>query len=185
MSTLTQKSDEELISLCLAGSDLGYSGLYTKYAKRTYNSIQRIVSHTGEAEDLLQDTFVTVFKELEKLSSLNSFEAWVKRVAINKSISHFRKRKIDWMEFPSTDVAAEAEYDPEENEIFEAKVEDVRRCISELPDGYRTIVNLYLFEQIPQEEIANMLSLTHTTVRTQYHRAKKKILSVLKDKVYE
>ncbi len=82
------------------------------------------------------------------------------------------------------DIEAEKEYDPYENEIFENKLEDVRKSIEQLPPGYKTIINLYLFEQIPQEEIAAMLDISHNTVRTQYHRAKKRILLSLKDKVY-
>ena len=82
------------------------------------------------------------------------------------------------------EIAAEAEYDVDENEIFECRVEDVKRSIEALPDGYRTILNLYLFEKMNQEEIAALLGISHATVRTQYHRAKKKILSQLKDKSY-
>lgn len=82
------------------------------------------------------------------------------------------------------EIAAQEEYDADENEIFECKVEDVKRSIEGLPDGYRTILNLYLFEKMNQEEIAIMLGISHATVRTQYHRAKKKILLSLKDKSY-
>ncbi|RZK47290.1 MAG: RNA polymerase sigma factor, partial [Pedobacter sp.] len=118
------------------------------------------------------------------LSNVLNFEAWVKRIAINKSISHLRKRKIEFADLGFTEAQAEEDYDIAENEIFESKVEDVKKCIAELPDGYRTIVTLYLFEQMPQEEISKLLGISHNTVRTQYHRAKKKILTSLKDKSY-
>lgn len=179
-----QKTDHELIGLCQSGNELGFSSLYGRYAKSIYNSIYRIVSHSAEAEDLLQETFVTAFKEIGKLSGVASFEAWVKRVAINKSISHLRKRKIQFAEVETLDFEAEAEYDLQENELFEYRVEEVKRSINSLPEGYKTIVCLYLFENIPQEEIGAMLGISHNTVRTQYHRAKKKILAELKDKMY-
>ncbi|WP_199119323.1 RNA polymerase sigma factor [Pedobacter sp. ASV28] len=184
MTSIENKNDHELIAMCQANNDLGYTGLYQKYAKRIYNSICRIVSHTAEAEDILQETFLTVFKEIERLSNVINFEAWVKRIAINRSISHLRKKKILFSDLDSSTIEAEEEYDLQENEIFENKVEDVRRCIEHLPHGYKTIVSLYLFEHIPQEEIATMLGISHNTVRTQYHRAKKKILLSLKDKTY-
>lgn len=170
--------------MCQSGNDLGYSGLYHKYGRRIYNSIYRIVSHTAEAEDILQETFVSVFREIGRLNNLVSFEAWTKRIAINKSISSLRKKKIQFSELNAFDIEAEKEYDVQENEIFESKIEDVRNCIEYLPQGYKTIVCLYLFENIPQEEIALMLGISHNTVRTQYHRAKKKILLSLKDKMY-
>lgn len=184
MTPIETKNDHELIAMCLANNDLGFSRLYQKYAKRIYNSIHRIVSHTAEAEDILQETFVTVFNEVGRLSNVINFEAWVKRIAINRSISHLRKKKIQFSDSDFTEIEAEKEYDIQENEIFESKVEDVRKSIEHLPPGYKTIVCLYLFEHIPQEEIASMLGISHNTVRTQYHRAKKKILLSLKDKTY-
>lgn len=170
--------------MCQANNDLGYTELYQRYARRIYNSIHRIVSHTAEAEDILQESFLTAFKEIGKLSGVASFEAWVKRVAINKSISHLRKKKIEFSEVEATEIEAEKEYDQQENDLFETQVDDVRKSIDKLPQGYKTIVCLYLFENIPQEEIGAMLGISNNTVRTQYHRAKKKILLSLKDKIY-
>lgn len=170
--------------MCRNGKDSGFTELYNRYAKGTYNSISRIVSHTGEAEDLLQETFFTVFTELEKLSGVLSLEGWIKRIAINRSISHLRKKKIQFSDVSELEIAAEESYDPAENEIFECKVEDIKRGIEELPMGYKTIVNLYLFEKMNQEDIALLLGLSPVTVRTQYHRAKKRILLSLKDKLY-
>ncbi len=182
---LTKKiSDQELIEMCLKGKDFGYTELYNRYARGVYNSICRIVNHTGEAEDLLQDTFCLVFGDLNKLLQVASFEAWIKRIAINKSISHLRKKKISFADLGDMEIPDEVEDLVEKEEIFDCRVEDVRKSIEELPDGYRTIVNLYLLEGIPQEEIAKMLGVSHSTVRTQYHRAKKKILLAQKDKSY-
>ncbi len=172
------------MQLCRAGNDLGYSGLYRKYARGIYNSIHRIVSHTGEAEDILQEAFVIAFREAASSEKVLNFEAWTRRIAINKSISHLRKRKIVFTDIDTLPVEADRGYDNEENELFESRLEDVRNSIEQLPTGYKTIVSLYLFEGIPQEEIARMLDISHSTVRTQYFRAKKKIISSLKDKTY-
>lgn len=184
MTPIEKKTDHELIAMCLANNDLGFTELYQKYARRIYNSIHRIVSHTAEAEDILQETFLTVFKEIDKLSNVLNFEAWVKRIAINRAISHLRKKKIEFSDLEGTEIEAEKEYDVRENELFETQVEDVRKSIEDLPQGYKTIVCLYLFENIPQEEIGAMLGISHNTVRTQYHRAKKRVLLSLKDKIY-
>lgn len=162
-----------------------FSELYHQHAKRVYNSIHRIVTHTAEAEDILQETFLAVYHDLEKLDKIINVEAWIRKIAVNKAISHLRRQKISFTGPSFSEPEAEDDYDPNEDEIFENKVEDVRNSIECLPQSYKTIVSLYLFEQIPQEEIARMLGITHTTVRTQYHRAKKKILLSLKDKVYE
>lgn len=178
-------TDQELIIMCREGKDFGYTGLYNKYAKRIYNSISRLISHTAEAEDILQETFFTVFSEPEKLVSIVNFEAWVRRMAINRSISHLRKKKISFSELDDFHVAAEEEYDAEENEIFDCKVKDVKRSIEALSEGYKTILNLYVFEKMTHDDIATMLGLSSSTVRTQYHRAKKRVLESLKDKCYD
>ena len=176
--------DRELISMCLEGKDSGYTGLYNRYAKGIFNSISRLIAHSAEAEDILQETFFTAFSDQKRLKEINSFEAWVRRMAINKSISHLRRKKLLFSDLGDHELKAEAEYDVKADEIFESRVEDVRRCINELSDGYRTILNLYLFEKMTQDEIAVLLDVAPSTVRTQYHRAKKKILISLKDKVY-
>lgn len=178
-------TDQELIEMCLKGNDHGYSGLYNRYARAIFNSISRIVSHTAEAEDILQDTFSLIFGDMKKLQEVISFEAWVKRIAINKSISYLRRKKIVFTDLGNTEIADEAPHSAGEDEIFNCRVEDVRKSIEALPAGYRTILNLYLFEKMPQEEIAVMLGLSHSTVRSQYHRAKNKILLSLKDKSYD
>jgi RNA polymerase sigma factor (sigma-70 family) len=177
-------TDQELIKLCLKGKDHGYTGLYNKYAKGMYNSIYRIVAHTGEAEDILQDTFCLIFSDMKKLKDIVSFGAWAKRIAINRSISHLRRRKIAFTDLGTTDFADEEVPSGSEEEVFNCRVEDLRKSIEKLSPGYRTIINLHLFEQISQEEIAGMLGISHSTVRTQYHRAKNRILLSLKDKSY-
>lgn len=183
MPPLEPISDKYLIELCLNGRDEGYTGLYNRYARQVYNSISRIVSHSGEAEDILQDTFCAVFSEVGKLANVSSVEAWVRRLAINRSISHIRRRKITFSDLGEMDLPDEVE-DNVKADIFDSKVEDVKKSIEELPEGYKTIVNLHIFEKLTHEEISVMLDLTATNVRTQYHRAKKKILLSLKDKCY-
>lgn len=172
------------MDICQNGDDRGYTELYNRHAKGVYNSIYRIVSHTAEAEDILQEVFVVVFSDIGRLNGVESFEAWVKRIAINHSISHLRKKKILFSDAEHMEIADEREQDLEEHKLFECRVEEVQKAIQELPHGYRTIVSLYLLENMPQEEIGKVLGISHNTVRTQYHRAKKKIMLSLKDKSY-
>ncbi|MGK6350521.1 RNA polymerase sigma factor [Parapedobacter sp. DT-150] len=179
----TEKKDEiELIALCRSGHDVGFTGLYNKYARPVYNSICRIISHTAEAEDILQESFYHAFADIHRLQQATSFGAWVNRIALNRSITHLRKRKILFSDAGEMDIAEEDGYDHEQDELFDCKVEDVRNAIEQLPPGYKTILSLYVFEGLPQEEIGRMLGISHTTVRSQYHRAKKKVIQSLKDK---
>ncbi|TAH03816.1 MAG: RNA polymerase sigma factor [Sphingobacteriales bacterium] len=173
---------DELVEKCKQGDRLGYSQLYNKYAKAMYNTSLRIVNNTADAEDVLQDAFTDAFKHLNEFRYNSTFGAWLKRIVINKSISLLRKRKMQLVDIDSNPVADNsAETDGIDETAFAFKVDAVKQAIALLPDGYRTVVNLYLVEAIPQEEIGTLLGISHNTVRTQYHRAKQKLLTILKE----
>jgi len=173
---MTQQDD--LIALCRRGDPAAYTALYSQHAVAVYNSILRLVDHTGEAEDILQESFVAAFRGIEGFKNTGSFGGWVKRIAINKSVDCLRKRKIRFIEFGPGLIFEEDEITDESE--FEYTMEAVHEAIEALPPGYRTVFNLYAVEGIPHAEIAQILGLEHTTVRTQYHRAKHKILNTLR-----
>lgn len=183
MKAVTGKiSDKELMDLCVSGIENGYTQLYNRYSKSVFNSICRLVADSAEAEDILQEVFVAVFSDISRLSGVDSFEAWVKRVAINRSISHLRKKKVYFTDIEKTMIMDTTEEDMTEKQSLECKIEDLQNAIAELSVEARTIVNLFLFDDMPQEEIGKMLGLSHNAVRSQYHRAKKKIMQTLKQK---
>jgi RNA polymerase sigma-70 factor (ECF subfamily) len=158
-----------------------YALLYKKYSLKVYNSVCRIINNYAEAEDIVQDAFCVAFEKQEFLRDQENFEGWVKRIALNKAISYLRKNKMVFVEESQLDVVSEEIYDKEEEILLESKVDDIKAAIQKLPDGYRTIIVLHLFENISQEKIAVILNISHSTVRSQYHRAKKKVLSILKE----
>ncbi|TDO29388.1 RNA polymerase sigma factor [Sediminibacterium goheungense] len=176
--TITQ---DEVVERCKRGDTSAFTQLYHQYSKEVYNTIFRLVPHTGEAEDLLQEVFVSAFQAIHKFENTGGFRAWVKRIAINQSISWIRKqKKLKMVELDDTKTGF-AEEESIDEAHFSFKVEEVKRAIEELPDTYRTIVQLYLFENIPQEEIAIMLGISYNNVRIQYHRSKQKILKSISE----
>lgn len=181
MELTAQIEYDELVERCKQGDSLSYSQLYSKYAKAMFNTSLRIVNNVSDAEDILQDAFVDAFRHLNDFKYKSSFGAWLKRIVINKSISLLRKKKMQWIDIESTQVADAGDAESIDEADFSFKLEEVRKAIQLLPDGYRAVVSLYLLEEIPQEEIGKMLGISHNTVRTQYHRAKQKILSILKE----
>jgi RNA polymerase sigma factor (sigma-70 family) len=171
---------DELVERCKRGDSLAFSAIYQKYAKAMYNTSLRIVNHTGDAEDVLQEAFTDAFRSLEDFHYKSTFGAWLKRIVINKSINQLRKRKMDLIDIEKTNVGHLPEEDgPDEQEI-RFKVEEIKRAVTLLPNGYRTVLTLYLFEGYDQEEIADILQVSHATVRTQYMRAKQKLLQYIK-----
>jgi RNA polymerase sigma factor (sigma-70 family) len=171
---------DELVERCKRGDPLAFSTIYQKYAKAMYNTSLRIVNHTGDAEDVLQEAFTDAFRSLEDFHYKSTFGAWLKRIVINKSINQLRKRKMDLIDIEKTNAGHLPEEDgPDEQEI-RFKVEEIKRAVALLPNGYRTVLTLYLFEGYDQEEIAEILQVSHATVRTQYMRAKQKLLLYIK-----
>ncbi len=171
-------NEEVLIARCKRGDPAAYTELYNEHARAVYNTILRLVKHTAEAEDILQESFVAAFQGIGHFTHTGGFGAWVKRIAINKSIDCIRKRKINFVQLEA-DWVTVAEEEMINEATFQFTMDAIESAIELLPDNYRTIFNLYVIENIPQADIAQMLGLENTTVRVQYHRAKQKLLSIL------
>jgi RNA polymerase sigma-70 factor (ECF subfamily) len=149
-----------------------------------FNTALRIVNTVPDAEDVLQDAFIDAFMQLKSFENRSTFGAWLKQIVVFKSIALLKKQRINFL-----DVEMIGEL-PEENEIDEAEifytVDMIKQTMQQLPDGYRTVLSLYLFEGYDHEEIAEILAVAQSTVRSQYIRAKQKLLQLLKKgEVYE
>jgi RNA polymerase sigma-70 factor (ECF subfamily) len=145
-----------------------------------YNTSLRIVNHTADAEDVLQESFCDAFAAIDSFGYKSTFGAWLKRIVINKSINALRKRKMDIIDIEKTSAVHLAEEENYDEEAMKFKVDEIKKAAKELPNGYRTVLSLHLFEGYDQEEVAEILQISHATVRTQYMRAKQKLLSLLK-----
>lgn len=171
---------DELVERCRQGDRSSYGELYQKYAKAMYNTSLRIMNHTADAEDVLQEAFVDAFAAIDSFAYKSTFGAWLKRIVINKSINALRKRKMDIIDIEKTSVVQMPEDETYDEEALKFKVEEVKKAVKDLPNGYRTVLSLHLFEGYDQEEIAEILQISHATVRTQYMRAKQKLLLLIK-----
>ena len=171
---------DELVERCKQGDSRSFAELYHKYSKAMYNTSLRIVNNSGDAEDVLQESFTDAFRSLGEFHYKSTFGAWLKRIVINKSINQLRKRKMDLIDIEKTNIGHLPEEETLDEKDIQLKVEDIKRAVGLLPNGYRTVLTLYLFEGYDQEEIAEILRVSHATVRTQYMRAKQKLLSLIK-----
>jgi len=169
-----------LVERCKNGDSRSYSELYHQYNKAMFSTCYRLLNNFSESEDLLQEAFTDAFRHLNSFEYKSSFGAWLKQIVVNKCISHLRKKKIKFIEI--TDSTAEELMDDEEISETEIqfKIKEVKEAIQQLPNGYRAVLSLYLLEGYDHEEIAEILGITHSTTRTQYKRAKDKLLLILK-----
>jgi RNA polymerase sigma factor (sigma-70 family) len=172
---------QQLIDRCRAGDRQSYYELYKLYSRSMYNVGYRIVNNEDEAHDVLQEAFISAFNNLDSYRQESSFGSWLKRIVVNKAINYLHKRKTE--RFPDDDkwdVKQEQEVDP--FEAYPFTVEKVRSAIESLPDGYRTVLSLYLLEGYDHGEISEILNITESTSKSQFNRSKKKLKELLEQK---
>jgi len=171
---------DDLVERCKQGDARSYETLYQQYAKAMFNTSLRIVNNASDAEDVLQEAFMDAFRYLADFNYKSTFGAWLKRIVINKSINVLRKRKGDFVDIDTTPVAEMPSDEVLDEENIQLKVAEIKKAVTKLPNGYRTVLTLYLFEGYDHEEIAEIMKISESTVRTQYHRAKHKLLHIIK-----
>jgi RNA polymerase sigma-70 factor (ECF subfamily) len=171
-----------LVEKCVQGDMDSYRLLYDHYMKAMYNTALRIVNNTADAEDILQEAFSDAFRSINSFQNRSTFGAWLKRIVLNKSINKVKRERKKWVEVDMGHIEGYAIFDePEIDESeFVYRVESIKKGMRLLPDGYRTVLSLHLVENYKHEEIAEMLGISHATVRTQYIRAKKKLLDIIR-----
>ncbi len=174
-----------LVQQCINGDTAAYRALYNRYSKAMYNTALRIVNHTADAEDILQESFTDAFAKLDAFEGRATFGAWLKQIVVNKSISHLKRKKLV---FDSNETVLENLADEpwvQEEELL-LSVAQIKKAVHLLPDGYRTVLLLYLFEGYDHDEISAILQVAPSTVRTQYTRARQKLLQLIKkEEMYE
>ena len=135
-----------------------------------------------EAEDVLQEAFLDAFNKVKDFRQETTFGLWLKQIVVNRSINLLRKRKLDWVQMESEQLENIADEEPADEEEMQYKVDQVKRAMMLLPEGYRVVLSLYLLEGYDHEEIGQILNITENTSRTQFLRAKRKLSEVLRIK---
>lgn len=162
---------------CLDGDTSAYRALYDRYSRAMFNTALRIVNRVPDAEDILQDAFTDAFMKLKEFENRSTFGAWLKQIVVYKSLNFLKRQKTSLIDIDSIGETADEERD---EETVWYTVDLIREAIKDLPDGYRTVLSLHLFEGYEQEEVADILKVAPSTVRTQYIRGKQKLLNLLK-----
>jgi RNA polymerase sigma-70 factor (ECF subfamily) len=167
-----------LIDRCREGDREAQFRIYDLYYRAMYNTSLRIVKDPMEAEDLMQESFLSAFEKIDTYSGTVSFGAWLKKIVVNRSLDSIRKQK---MYFETLDERQAAEIGEEEmQEITKVDTAEIRDAIMQLPDGFRIVLTLYLLEGYDHEEIAQILNISSSTSRSQYTRARQQLAAILK-----
>ncbi len=173
MTTITPQVIED----CIKGKRKAQNMLYAQYCDAMYNICLRMLKNSADAEDLLVKSFTDVFSKLNQFRMEASIGAWIKRIVINNCITFLRaKRTMD--EWDEKYDSIEDDYAPEDESEY--SIDAIKMAMNKLSDGYRTIINLYLFEGLDHIEISEYLNISVSSSKVQYHRAKKKLIDILK-----
>ncbi|MGB5818259.1 MAG: RNA polymerase sigma factor [Saonia sp.] len=167
---------KDLVEKSKSGDRNSQYQLYELYVDAMYNVSMRMLGIKEDAEDVVQDSFVEAFKKLDSFRYESTFGSWLKRIVINKSINYSKLKKI-----PVTPLERHVHYIKEEPEKKPKTmdIEKIKRAIAVLPSGYGQIISLYLMEGYDHVEIAEILNISTSTSKSQYHRAKKKLIEIV------
>ena len=176
MKTNILHTHKEFIEKSKLGDRISQYRLYELYVDAMYNVVMRMVQTKEDAEDIVQDSFVEAFKNLTSFRYESTFGSWLKRIMINKSINHLKLKRI-----PIVPIDNQIYHLKDENleSIVEVDIRKITKGITLLPVGYRQIINLYLIEGYDHVEISEILKISTSTSKSQYHRAKKKLIEIL------
>ncbi len=173
---LTQLNTEQLIAKCREHNQNAQLEIYNRYYKAMYNTSLRIIKDTGEAEDIMQEAFLTAFTKLSMLEDSSMFGAWLKRIVINASLTASRKKvanrevELEKVEHVLTDTIEISERD-----ITSSKVNTVLSTLTQLKDSYSTALSLHLIEGYDYEEICEIMNISYSNCRTLMSRAKESL----------
>ena len=169
-----QEPDEwELIERCIAGDRKAMECLYLRYARRVYSLAARIAGE-AHAEDLCQEIFVKVFRNLERFRGEAKLGTWIYRMTVNAAITRVTRHRdhLGLDECPEPVAPAAPDTDPR----FRSRIE---RALAELPAGYRAVLVMHDVEGLSHEEIADILGYQVGTSKSQLHKARMKMRELL------
>lgn len=167
---IVQMTDEEIVTGCVAKNPLAQKALYDKFSRKMMGVCLRYSESQEEAEDVLQNGFITVFQNIATFKSLGSFEGWVRKIMVNTALTNIRKNKKFKL---NVDIDNVSYMLPSTNHVVENfAANDLLKLIKTLPPGFRTVFNLYAIEGYSHKEIGDLLNISEGTSKSQYSRAK-------------
>ena len=163
-------TEEQLIKGCVQNDVACQRLLFERYAGKLMTICLRYSCDKPEAEDMLQDAFIKIFSHIRQYKSEGSFEGWMKRIVVNCALKTIQKKKTRFIEISNHDAAA-----PQSDSFVLSSLseDELIKLISNLPDGYRIVFNLYVMEGYSHDEIAEMLGIQPATSRSQLVKARK------------
>ena len=169
---------DALLKSCMQGKQSAQLEIYNRYYRAMYNTANRIVKDSAEAEDVMQESFLSAFTKLDSFKGDVTFGAWLKRIVINNSIYHYKKQQknrtvdLDDVMYKVEDNDGVAS---DHNGYTELKAQKVMETMKSLKDNYRVSLTLHLIEGYDYEEISEIMNISYANCRTTISRAKESL----------
>lgn len=162
-------SESDLITGCIEGNPEMQKLLYDRFSSKMYGVCLRYTENTEDANDVMQEGFIKVYKGLSKFRAEGSFEGWVRRIFVNTSIEHYRKKvKL----YNVTEVQENTIENNDLDALDSLATKDILAIVNELSPGYKQVFNMHVVEGYSHKEIADLLGITEGTSKSQLARAK-------------
>lgn len=172
-------NEEELLDACVKGKPSAQKLLFERYAPIMMGVVIRYINDQERANDVLQDGFIKIFKNIKTFKKDGSFEGWMRRIMINTALDQLRKNKKNYLHVDVDDVKTNLSVDSNVESKMQTDV--LLNLVQQLPDGYRTVFNLYAIEGYTHKEIGEMLEIAENTSKSQYSRARGILRNMLKE----
>lgn len=170
-------TEAQLIVALKRGESRAHKVVYERFSGKMLAVCTRYCANRDDAEEVMLDGFMRVFEKIEQFREEGSFEGWIRRIMVTESLMFLRKAKQWRQEVPIDEVTVEPDYEWADTAVNE---NDLMRLVNQLPDGYRTVFNLYAIEGYAHAEIAEMLGISEGTSKSQLSRARMMLQANLK-----
>ncbi len=165
-----QERDQHLINACLNGDRAAQRALYERFRSDMFRVCLRYAANREDAEDYLQEGFITVFRDLKQFRGDGPLGGWIRMVMVRASLQQLRKKKMTFVDLDGIPALTENGHHTDVGAQMDA--ERLTRLIQQMPPGYRTVFNLYVVDGYGHEEISDMLGITSSTSKTQLYKAR-------------
>ncbi|SFD09170.1 RNA polymerase sigma factor [Spirosoma endophyticum] len=170
-------TEAQLIAALKRGESRAHKIVYERFSGKMLAVCTRYCANRADAEEVMLDGFMRVFEKITQFRENGSFEGWIRRVMVTESLMFLRKSKQWRQEVPIEEVTVEPDYEWADTAV---NGNDLLRIVNQLPDGYRTVFNLYAIEGYAHAEIAEMLGISEGTSKSQLSRARTMLQANLK-----
>ena len=172
-------TESDLIQGCIEGNPRMQELLYKQFSPKMYAVCLRYSGNPEDSQDILQEGFIKVYRNIHKFRGEGSFEGWMRRIFVNTAIEHFRK-SVNL--YPVTESQENNMADKDWSAFDRLAVKDLIKLIQELSPGYRTVFNLYVVEGYTHREVAEMMGISEGTSKSQLARAKAILQNMITNK---